>query len=456
MAPLDTRSFDISAYLASLSLTEREELTHPQEHITRRDEDIRSPGPWAVRLTKEEASAMITAHPPKSVNLQPRDTVPGIVTGTPDHAGAVDPNNVNMKAIQAIFAIIGASMVCGAIWFFFWAKNGGFKFQKGDWDDYKSTVLRRKGPNGTTLSNATKSTRLGGGSVVGQGYSDRDFASSYGDDTSTVYTGTMTELSSSTAPIIKEKQGAYTGDKKSRKKKSSRQEVSAKERKRREVQQAAFEGGHDADVRAYMKEKPARVGGINAPTDTLHYGTDYTETESSVDQSHYAQSAAASQPPRHSQRASQSQSQSQPRASQSQSQSQPRASRDIPTSSRRDFSYTIGGQTHQEAAQFSVASSERSNSPPPMRVPAPTQQQQAPPHYHHAATHNTTTNPNTRAANTNIHIPGGYAASASTRSDYTQPLSELQQSNTKSYHHPLPTLRGGGGFRRGAGTDLDD
>lgn len=204
------------------------------------------------------------------------------------------------------------------------------------------------------------------------------------------------------------------------------------------MQDAPFEGGHDADVRAYMKEKPARVGGINAPTDTIHYGTDYTDTASSVGQSR-APSQYAPAPPRHSHRASQSQSQPQ---------SQPRASRDIGNAGRRDFSYTVGGQTHQEAQQFSVAPSDRSNSPPPMRVPAPGPAQQAPPRYHNA----TTTNANARNS-----VPGGYAASQSTRSDYTQPLSELQQSNTKAYHHPIPALKGGsGGFRRGAGTGLDD
>jgi len=192
------------------------------------------------------------------------------VTQSADYGGAIDPNDINMKGFQALFAVIGALFVLGAIWFFFWAKNGGFKFRKGDWDDYKSTVLRRKGPNGTTLSNATKSTILGGGSVVGDGYSDRDM---YADETSTVYTGTMTELSSSTAPIIKEKRN--------KKARSGRNET-AKERKQREMKQANYEGGHDADVRAYMKEKPARVGGINAASDTMHYGTDYTETEGST------------------------------------------------------------------------------------------------------------------------------------------------------------------------------
>lgn len=428
MAPFDSRSIDLVTYLESLSQSEREELTHPPPQFAKRDEAIKSPGPWAVRLT-EPATTMPST---PNVQLQTRDTVPGIVTGTPNYAGAVDPTHVNMKAIQAAFAIIGASMVCGAIWFFFWAKNGGFKFQKGDWDDYKSTVLRRKGPNGTTLSNATKSTRLGGGSVVGEGYSDRDIASSYGDDTSTIYTGTMTELSSSTAPIIKEKQGTYTGDKRSRAKKSRGPKETRKEQKKREMQQAAFEGGHDADVRAYMREKPAAVGGINAPTDTLHYGTDYTDTESSVGHSR-APSHYAPAPPRHGQR------QSQP----------PRASRDVPSPSRRDFSYTIGGQARQEAKQFSVAPTERSASPPPMRVPAPASAA-AQPRYHYATTNGSRNS-----------VPGGYAASASTRSDYTQPLSELQQSRTKAYHHPIPGLAAqgqgrGGGFRRGAGSGLDD
>ena len=58
-------------------------------------------------------------------------------------------------------------MVLASIWFFFWAKNGGFHFQEGDWSDYKSTVLRRKGPDGRTLSNATKSTKLGGSTIAG-------------------------------------------------------------------------------------------------------------------------------------------------------------------------------------------------------------------------------------------------------------------------------------------------
>lgn len=177
-------------------------------------------------------------------------------------AGSIPPDAINMKGIQALFALIGASFVLGAIWFFFWAKNGGFKWQKNDWDEYKSTVLRRKGPNGTTLSGATKSTRLGDGSVVGKGYSDADG---------------MTETSSE-APHMSEKkraknQKAYLKNLK---------KENAREQKSREARQAGWEGGHDDDVRAYRHEKVAKVGGLNKDSEALHYGTDYSETAPSV------------------------------------------------------------------------------------------------------------------------------------------------------------------------------
>jgi hypothetical protein len=86
-------------------------------------------------------------------------------------SGSQPPDKLSGPGFMVLFALLGTGMVVASIWFFFWAKNGGFSFQNEDWDDYKSTVLRRKGPDGKTLSNATKSTRLGGGSVVhGQHY----------------------------------------------------------------------------------------------------------------------------------------------------------------------------------------------------------------------------------------------------------------------------------------------
>ncbi|KAH0843869.1 hypothetical protein AYO21_09892 [Fonsecaea monophora] len=239
---LDARSTDLNEMPTTTSFSKRNLVYNPL--IPRSDD---SP----PMLSPIDSYNVLTARDAQHT----KDPNPG--------AGSVDPNDINMKGIQALFAIIGASFVILAIWFFFWAKNGGFKWQKGDWDEYKSTVLRRKGPNGTTLSNATKSTKLGGGSVVGDGYSDKDTAT-IPDTMTEAMTETMTELSSE-APIIKEKQ-------------SRKQKETAKERKLREAKEARWEGGQDYDVRAYRHEKAARVGGLNRDSDALFYGTDYTET----------------------------------------------------------------------------------------------------------------------------------------------------------------------------------
>ncbi len=312
-------------------------------------------------------------------------------------AGSIDPNDINMKGIQALFAIIGASFVLGAIWFFFWAKNGGFKWQKGDWDEYKSTVLRRKGPNGTTLSNATKSTILGGGSVVGDGYSDKDTATIA--DGRTVMTETMTDLSSE-APIIKEKKG-FANKKKNQKKET------AKERKLREANEAAWEGGHDDDVRAYRHEKPARVGGLNKDSDARFYGTDYTETDrsgSSTQGSSYNGNGNGNR-----------------RSSPDKRQGAAAAA-----APRRDFSYS------QEDA-FSAS--------------AGTGAPRAPPRYHSPNKNNPSPQRPIRT------VPGSF----------TQPADfDVQSQNTKSYHHPLPSLntqgnnKPPGGYRRGRRDSLDD
>jgi len=258
---LDSRSspLDLPAYLQSLSLADREALTNPTtaNQLDKRDD--------TSILSPIYAHSLLTARSPATTQNQN----PG--------AGSIPPDDFNNKGIQALFALIGAGFVLGSIWFFFWAKNGGFHFRKGDWEDYKSTVLRRKGPNGTTLSNATKSTRLGGGSVVGQGYSDCDG------------TETMTDMSSE-APVLKEKNN----------KKSKAKKETTKERVIREAKQAGWEGAHDDDVRAYRHEKVARVGGLNKDSDAMHYGTDYSETDPSVT-SHYQQrSSNGGQRSRHS------------------------------------------------------------------------------------------------------------------------------------------------------------
>lgn len=326
-------------------------------------------------------------------SLTARDGPP---THAPDHSGAVEPGSINMKGIQALFAIIGAAFVLASIWFFFWAKNGGFHFQKGDWEDYKSTVLRRKGPNGTTLSNATKSTKLGGGSVVKEGYSDGDGSTWDGTHTDTM-TETMTDLSSE-APIIKE---------------SKPRKETAKERKIRLAKEASWEGGHDNDVRAYRHEKPARVGGINKDSEALHYGTDYTDTDGSVLHSHthrqHRQPTETRQP------------------------------------SRRDFSFG-----NEET--FSAVSSSQTEEPAPVY---PSQPPAVPPHrpgrYHSPSKQHNTADPrqsNVQGARPQ-HVPGGFN---------DQDQSDLQSHHTKSYHHPIPGLSAGQtrGFRRDRRDSLDD
>lgn len=297
-----------------------------------------------------------------------------------------------MKGIQALFALIGAFFVIAAIWFFFWAKNGGFKWRKGDWDDYKTTVLRRKGPDGKTLSNATKSTRLGGGSVVASGYSDEG----------------MTELSSE-APIIQEKEkvkkkagkGLRGGGKAAGKEKKKAQ-------KQRQQKEERWEGGFDDDVRAYRHEKPARVGGLNRGSDAQFYGTDYSETEPS---------SFGGGGQRHSGRYEQRQTSRHGSPDKHRQQQQ--------RQSRRDFSY---GHDNGFTATPNASRPTRYQSPSKPSTPR-----------------------------------SGNAARQSVPGSYVEPLDfDKQSQGTKSYHHPIPGLSGGGakgGFRaggRGRRDSLDD
>nr|POF22353.1 hypothetical protein CFP56_36438 [Quercus suber] len=195
--------------------------------------------------------------------------------------GAAAPESFNNAGFIALFAILGAAMVVASLWFFFWAKNGGFHFREGDWDDYKSTVLRRKGPDGRTLSNATKSTKLGGStiagtqrykwqkqaarSVVGRDekgrkgilakrgwanthsilYSDDYQTESFGTETVTDMTEVRTEAEYTPAHHSKRYQ--------------------------------------DRDVQQYKREKPARVGGLNRIADGSHFDSDTNRSETMTD-----------------------------------------------------------------------------------------------------------------------------------------------------------------------------
>lgn len=202
----------------------------------------------------------------------------------PDN-GVLDPHDINNVGFFVLFALIGVAFVITGIWFFFWAKNGGFHIKENDWDDYKSTVLRRKGPNGTLLSGATASTNLGGGSV----YKDvHDHDHDADDDGRTVITE-ATALSGITA-------GA--SDIGAREKRRRKQEKRDREREKRGkrtskrhvgdlgVMDEEAEHAAKAELRNYRHEKAARVGGLNKESDASEWdGSTNAGTESNVSSS---------------------------------------------------------------------------------------------------------------------------------------------------------------------------
>ncbi|POR35742.1 Uncharacterized protein TPAR_04064 [Tolypocladium paradoxum] len=212
----------------------------------------------------------------------------------PSH-GVLDPHDISNVGFFVLFALIGVAFVCTGIWFFFWARNGGFHFKQTDWDDYKSTVLRRKGPNGTLLTGATPSTNLGGGSVY-KGVME--------DDGTTVVTET-TALSGVTAGASdiaarekrrekqekrdRERRKRRAGDKGKGKDKDKDKDKDKK--KQRSGRHVADEGGVTDEVaekeaqkelRSYRHEKPARVGGLNKESEGSNWDGSTNPTESTT------------------------------------------------------------------------------------------------------------------------------------------------------------------------------
>ncbi|XMA20200.1 hypothetical protein WAI453_012991 [Rhynchosporium graminicola] len=212
-------------------------------------------------------------------------------------AGVTEPEQVPNKTIFILIGLIGAGFVITGIWFFFWAKNGGFYFRENDWDDYKTTVLRRRGPNGTILSGETASTDLGGGSVVhgeksgrslwGGRKKNRKNKSKSGvdrykdfDDEETV-SGLGTE--SYGGSTVGGSEVGYAA------KTSKKAAKPTKPRKTKKAKGAPSEAGTldtemdvEADVadamRAYRHEKPARVGGLNKQPDGSSWDGSNTNT----------------------------------------------------------------------------------------------------------------------------------------------------------------------------------
>lgn len=204
--------------------------------------------------------------------LTARDVTSTYVPGQ----GTTPASAFNNAGILALFAIIGAAMVITAIWFFFHAKNGGFKVPEGSWDDYKSTVLRRKGPDGKTLSNATKSTKLGGSTIAGTQHFkwQKQAARSVVGKDEKGRKGVLAKRGwAKTHSIL------YSDDYMTET--FGTQTVSDMTEVRTE---ADYSGHHskryrDRDVQQYKKEKPARVGGLNRVADGSHFGTTVAGSE---------------------------------------------------------------------------------------------------------------------------------------------------------------------------------
>lgn len=225
-------------------------------------------------LKRVPSSAPSPAHVLKRVQpLLPRADGTGLAN--PD-AGVTPLDSIPNKAVFALFGLIGVGFVLTGIWFFFWAKNGGFVFQENDWDDYKSTVLRRKGPNGTTLSGATESTDLGGGSVVhGEKKKSRWGRSKAGKSKKggSRYKDFDEENSEMTSTIGSDMSDLKRKIKKDRKKakKEGRLrggDLGSEMTEQTEMMEAEEGGDSVVDaMRAYRHEKPARVGGLNKESD---------------------------------------------------------------------------------------------------------------------------------------------------------------------------------------------
>ncbi|OAA37836.1 hypothetical protein NOR_06913 [Metarhizium rileyi] len=192
--------------------------------------------------------------------------------------GVLDPHDINNVGFFVLFALIGVGFVMTGIWFFFWAKNGGIHFKENDWDEYKSTVLRRKGPNGTLLSGATMSTKLGGGSVY------KDVAE---DDSTTVVTES-TGLSGVTAGAsdiaAREKRRAKQAqrDRERRKRRGEKRGSSKRQVGDDGVMDEMAEKEAKKELRSYRHEKSARVGGLNKESDGSQWDGSTNPSDSTV------------------------------------------------------------------------------------------------------------------------------------------------------------------------------
>lgn len=378
-------------------------------------------------------------------------------------SGVTDPHKIPNKAFFALFALIGVGIIITAIWFFFWAKNGGIYYTEHDWEDYKSTVLRRKGPNGTTLSGATESTDLGGGSIVhGENRSIwgrkkkakkakkfKDFDEESSSLSGSQVTSEMTEApyrDDATAPSIR-------GHKKKKSRPHTPRDPEYDEELDIGVQEA---------IRAYRHEKPARVGGINKQSESSTWdGSNTQGSDASTDLLSNRQVTPTTTPTkRHKERNDNytggsggirkvmPSTSEKPSASQERIRSESRRLQEKGRTARRDFSFRVGDDSVADPQESRPLTSTPQSDSRGERQTERRARRQSP----------------------TKRVPGTYAAS-----DVATSVSgESSDLGTKSYHHPIPGLSsaagsdyagekrkkragaGGGGYRRGRGNDIDD
>ena len=414
-----------------------------------------------------------------------KDYQPGI--------GVTDPHSFNNIAFFVLFGIIGAAIIIGGIWFFFWARNGGFYFKEGDWEDYKSTVLRRKGPNGTTLSGATESTVLGGGSVY------KDVADHDRDVDGTVVTE-GTALSGITGGVsdisgrerrkalrekkikkMQEKDRMKKEEKRARKEEQKREKEDGEKRRRvgrdgAVVDEEAEEDAED-ELRRYRHERPARVGGLNAESEGSNWDGSTNPTESTVSSSLLAnQQATPTNSPtkgagirkvystadRNDQRErerlrAEARAESRRRRESRATEGRSRTSRD--DRPRREFSYSRAVESAN--AESAVTRGHRA---PRSELSAVTESTESTEQSERRERRERRRRSRSRSQG----VPGGWGSEA-TESDL----------GTRSYHHPIPELRSqedaaprsrderqrerrrrererGGGYRRARQDDFDE
>ncbi|RKF62523.1 putative endosomal spry domain-containing protein [Erysiphe neolycopersici] len=197
--------------------------------------------------------------------ILPRSSPLEIVTGV------TPPQNIPNRFVFTIFGLIGAGFVITTFWFFFRAKNGGFEvITKSHWDNYKKSVVARSIRTGQSLSNATLSTKLGGGSIYQSEKSsksnrskrttthtkngrDRKKGKQLNMVEGTIMSSDMSEITSFTKK--------FRHDRRKRKLKENSIKT--------DMESIIGDLDHSAldDLIAYRHEKPARVGGLNTQSE---------------------------------------------------------------------------------------------------------------------------------------------------------------------------------------------